>query len=228
MTDVFRTQHYLRHNQRRLEHLASLRLPIVDKTVLEAGAGVGDMTGFFLDRGCSVTALEGRRENLAEFRIRHPDIDSYCIDLDAPPHDHDVLRRRYDVLFCYGLLYHLAEPRRMLDAFCPIVDLLLLETCVSPGQADELNPCAELSHVVSQSMHGRGCRPTRYWIYHQLQRHFPFVYTCATQPSHPEFPLNWRTLRKSSQLTRAVFVASREALSNADLVRGVCQEHRRA
>ncbi len=51
----FQSEHYQRHNEKRLEHLASLNLPIADSTVLEVGAGIGDHTGFFFR-----TKLPGR------------------------------------------------------------------------------------------------------------------------------------------------------------------------
>ncbi|MEG4231950.1 hypothetical protein QUA40_07545 [Microcoleus sp. Pol11C3] len=57
---VFHCDGYLRHNQRKLEHLASLGLDIVGKTVLELGAGIGDHTSFFRDRSCEVIVTEGR------------------------------------------------------------------------------------------------------------------------------------------------------------------------
>lgn len=44
---VFHCDEYLRDNQRRLEHLASLGLDIVGKTVLELGAGIGIIQAFF-------------------------------------------------------------------------------------------------------------------------------------------------------------------------------------
>jgi hypothetical protein len=46
---LFHSPDYIRHNARRLEHLASLRLPIHDATVLEIGAGIGDHTTFYLE-----------------------------------------------------------------------------------------------------------------------------------------------------------------------------------
>jgi hypothetical protein len=52
----FFSQHYTQHNQARLKHLASLGLPIGGRTVLEVGAGPGDDTAFYLERGCRVTA----------------------------------------------------------------------------------------------------------------------------------------------------------------------------
>src|SRR5438045_3527021 len=56
----FHSWHYLRHTSRRLEHLASLSIPIFNTSVLEAGAGVGDHSHYYLDRGCQITITEAR------------------------------------------------------------------------------------------------------------------------------------------------------------------------
>ena len=56
---AFHSTPYLSHNARRLEHLASLNLPIHGSSVLEVGAGIGDHTTFYTDRGCAVVATEG-------------------------------------------------------------------------------------------------------------------------------------------------------------------------
>jgi len=74
---AFRSFQYLRMNARRLEHLAGLGLPIAGRDVLEVGAGIGDLTSFFLDRGCSVTAIEPRPENRACFATQYGDAESW-------------------------------------------------------------------------------------------------------------------------------------------------------
>ena len=71
---AFRNPAYLRMNARRLEHLAGLGLPIAGRDVLEVGAGIGDLTSFFLDRGCQVTAIEPRAENRAYFATQYDDL----------------------------------------------------------------------------------------------------------------------------------------------------------
>ena len=56
----FNEEFYQLHNRKRQEHLASLNLPLGDKRVLEVGAGVGDHSKFFIDRGCSIDVTEAR------------------------------------------------------------------------------------------------------------------------------------------------------------------------
>jgi len=208
----FTNSHYQRINQRRLEHLASLHLPLEHLRVLEVGAGIGDLTPFFLDRNCEVVITEGRPDNLALLRQRYPQQPVRFLDLDDPPED---FGQRFDVVFCYGVLYHLSQPLKALAFLARHCDqLLLLETCVSYGEEPQLHPCAENAALPTQSLRGIGCRPTRVWVYQQLARHFPYVYLPRTQPYHPEFPCDWSTPPPSSGLTRAIFIASRQPLSH--------------
>ena len=102
--------------KRRQEHLDSLGLDLAGRTVLEVGAGIGDHTTFFLDRGCRVLSTDGRPENLAGFRERDDLFTAYphrdclelaVLDLDRPPAD---FGRSFEVVYCYGVLYHLEHP----------------------------------------------------------------------------------------------------------------------
>ena len=43
-----------------------------NKNVLEVGAGIGDHSSYFLDRGCSVLTTEVRPENLKIIKQHHP------------------------------------------------------------------------------------------------------------------------------------------------------------
>jgi hypothetical protein len=85
-----------------------------------------------------------------------------------------------------------------------------------------VNLCTEDSRVPSQSISGTGCKPTRPWIFEQLQQRFAHVYMPTTQPCHPEFPVEWTEHPVSDQqLSRAIFVASREPLINDKLMAGI-------
>jgi SAM-dependent methyltransferase len=212
---AFHAQFYLRHNQRRQEHLASLALPIAGASVLEVAAGIGDHTSFFLDRGCAVVSTEGRSRNLANLRKRYPAVDVRHLDLEHPAD----LGQTFDIVYCYGALYHLCHPAEALAFMARHCSkMLLLETCVSFGNAEAFNLVDELINHPTQSMVGRGCRPTRPWIHAQLRQHFDFVYIPRTQPNHEEFPLDWNAPPPPpEQNTRAVFIASRQALENPKL-----------
>jgi SAM-dependent methyltransferase len=224
---AFRNPWYQRHNHRRLEHLASLGLGLVNKSVLEVGAGVGDHTFFFLDRNCSVVSLEARSENCQLFaktmqtaassgygkasrwRLVQGDAES----LNA------TLTEQFDIVYCYGLLYHLEDPALALRAMAArCLDLLLLESCLSFGDDKAINKISEDRTDPTQSFRGGGCRPTRPWIMSQLKALFPYVYVPRTQPAHEEFPLDWSGVQPSDRLKRATFIGSRRAIENELLI----------
>lgn len=214
--DAFLSYHYQRHNQRRLEHLSSLGLPIVGSTVLEVGAGIGDHTSFFIDRGCKIITSEAREENIKILRSRYPGIKVLHLDLEHPPEEFNEL---FDIIYCYGLLYHLKNPVIAIKFMSKCCNkMLLLETCVSFGDEESVNPSTEEANYPTQAISGKGCRPTRKWVFNQLKQYFDFVYMPTTQPNHEEFPINWAMPPTNKILTRAVFIASRERLINNLLV----------
>jgi SAM-dependent methyltransferase len=210
----FAAKAYQVHNAARLGHLASLGLPLDGKRVLEVGAGPGDHTGFYLERGCTVTSTDARQECVDELQARHPGVEAHVVDMNRMPMKPSE-RRAFDVVHCYGLLYHLEDPGTALRALAfACKGILLLETCVSVGDGLHINLVDEAAYDATQSATGHGCRPTREWVFHELQQHFEHVYQTITQPNHPEFPLDW-TARSKTALSRAVFVGSREPLDES-------------
>lgn len=228
-TEFFHRVAYQRHNARRLEHLASLNLDLYERSVLELGAGIGDHTTFFLDRGCDVLSIEGRRENieiyektLLQYQLRPGQI---CRIVQADLEDVETLQcEPADIVYCYGLLYHLANPEPLLgwiDQHCR--SLLLLETRVAFGDDEVLNPIKENPGNPTNALGGTGCRPTRPWLFHRLKEYFRHVYLPYTQPWHEQFALDWtlESLPSIREVYRAVFVASRKPLRNALLLQEI-------
>ncbi len=205
-SDIFWSTHYTRHNQRRQEHLASLGLPLADRRVLEVGAGIGDHTSFFLDRRCTIVVTEAQEQNLAILRARYPYLDVRQLDLNEPPPE----TIEVDIVYCYGTLYHLQRPAEAITWMARCASsMLLIETCVAAGQADELSPFEEHAGDPDNAMTGHGCRPTRSWVRRELETCFSHVYLPITQPWHEEFPIDWSLAGLAGQtLIRAVFVAS--------------------
>jgi len=104
---VFLTPEANAINIMRQAHLASLGLDLACKQVLEVGAGIGLHTPFFLERGCEVLVTDGNAENVGEIRRRLPNVPSTLLDLEQDGAlDH---LGTFDIVYCYGLLYHLTE-----------------------------------------------------------------------------------------------------------------------
>jgi SAM-dependent methyltransferase len=201
-------------NRARQQHLASLDLDLGGKKVLEVGAGIGLHTPFFLERGCEVTVTDGRAENVAEIARRLPTVRTAMVDLEADKSLGEL--GRFDIVYCYGLLYHLGNPERALARLAEVCDgMLLLETAVSPGNHDELLFVRDPDYL-NQAVSGVGCRPTRLWVLNRLRMLFGHAYIPHTQPDHVDVPFDWK--QPPIQLMyRSIFVGSRAPLSQPTL-----------
>jgi SAM-dependent methyltransferase len=198
-------------NRARLDHLASLNLPIEGRRVLEVGAGVGRLTGFFLDRGCEVVATEARDHNVAEL-ARRRSVTARVANVEESLSD----LGRFDVVFCYGLLYHLESPIRALRNMAAVCDdLLLLETMVCDSRLPVLR-LEDETLSVNQALAGLAHRPSPSYVALAANRvGFEHVYIATEPPKHSDFQFEWRDNLDNARdgvLLRAVFVASRRPL----------------
>jgi len=208
---VFLRPEALAFNEARLRHLASLQLPLERKSVLEIGAGIGLLTRFFEERECDILSIEARPENVAEIRRQYPHRKVKVLDIEKVE-DLSFLGE-FDIVFCYGVLYHLSDPDRALQKLSLVCkEILLLETCVTPGNHLSPHITRENRHAKDQSFTGWGCRPTRPWIMDRLRAYFGFAYVTRTQPKHPDFDLDWIS-PLDKPLHRAVFIGSKKPLN---------------
>lgn len=208
----FFSTHYQDHNCARLAHLATLGLRLDYRYVLDIGSGPGDHTAFYLERGCSVFPIDAREECLDALKRRFPQVRTARIDMNNPGRLMEL--GTFEVIDCYGLLYHLLhKPQAALQATARACShLMVLERCVAYGNDCTLHLVPEDSNDFKQSVSARGCRPTRAWVFAELRKHFAYVYQTRTQPNHAEFPLDWSKHVPDSSLIRAIFVAARHEL----------------
>ncbi|HEV2523225.1 MAG TPA: class I SAM-dependent methyltransferase [Candidatus Acidoferrales bacterium] len=217
-TETFDTPEALEINRARMAHLQSLGLPLSNRSVLEVGCGVGHLTQFFVGQSCRVVSLDGRAENIDSLRTRYPGLEAHVVDAES-----DLSRfGQFDIVFCYGLLYHLENPLRALRKMAAACnDLLLLETIV----CDHDRPILLLDDETkthSQALQGVGSRPSPSFVVMALDRvGFPFVYAPRVPPNHPDFQFEWRNnldWRRDAHLLRCVFVGSKQKLQSGALV----------
>lgn len=208
----FTTPNYIAINKARLEHLASFKLDLAKKSVLEVGAGIGSLTKFFEDLECPILSTDSRPENIAEIAKRWPYRKLQVLDLNQTP-DISFLGS-FDVIFCYGTLYHLSRPEQALASLSSICrEMILLETIVSPGNNMEINFVKE-SDSKTQAMSGTGSRPTRRWVMEMLRKYFGYSYITKTQPHHEDFDVCWCVPPYKKKNHRAVFLGSKAPLKN--------------
>jgi Methyltransferase domain len=131
------------------------------KTVLELGAGYGDIGHFFSMLGAKVTCVEGREKNTQQILQRYPSLKAITHDLNQGLPS----KQRYDVIIHFGVLYHLQTPERSLRESCQCSEHLILETECSDSDDPQFLPTAkETSYVYDQAIDGVGTRPSQAWV----------------------------------------------------------------
>jgi SAM-dependent methyltransferase len=217
-------------NKARLDHLASLDLSLQGKMVLEVGSGIGLLTPLFESLECDVVSTDGRESNVAENLRRHPWREGRVFVADLEEKGSHGPFPIFDIVFCYGTLYHTSSPAQVLRDLARVCrGMLLLESRVWPVDDGEIHVTHESTRVEDQGLHGCGCQPARDWIMDRLQELFEYSYVTKTQPDHPEFPTMWPVEDSGMRLrSRSVFVASRYPLSEKLLSASLLNKQGRA
>lgn len=216
---VFDHEPAVRINQARMNHLRSLDLNLSGRTVLDVGCGVGHLAQDLARWGCRVTCVDARPANIAELRRRFPRADAHVVNVESEGLNHFG---RFDVVFCYGLLYHLENPIAVLRNLATVCqDLLLIETLVCDCDQPILALTDEPNVTWNQSIGAFGCRPSPSWVAMAVNRcGFPYVYAPAHPPEHEDFQFDWRNdlgYSRNGHPMRCIFVASRQLLENPAL-----------
>jgi SAM-dependent methyltransferase len=206
-------------NRARLEHLASLELRLEGRRVLDVGSGPAHLAQFFVERGCSVVSTDARQENIDRMRELYPRHEGHVADVEETDFSQFG---RFDVVFCYGLLYHLENPLRALRNVAAVCDdLLLLETMICDSSAPVLRLEDEYLSA-NQALRGLAHRPSPSWVGTALNRiGFRHVTIAREPPDHQDYRFEWRNdaaTARDGHLLRAIFVASRQPLANERLV----------
>ena len=203
-TDIFHHTGYLRINSRRLEHLATLGLPLNNRKVLEVGAGIGDHSSFYIDRGCKITITDGRADNVEYIKNIYPQDDIRILDMDNP-----VLpdNEKWELIHCYGLLYHLNFPGKAITFLSNRCENFMILETIAHDKDIDITRAEEPKSIQQNSLSGLCYRFSKTWVLKQLQANFKYVYTTKTYPHHRDFPR-----------IRGIFIASHEEIINNNLL----------
>lgn len=130
----FDTPSARRLNQARAEVLGQLlevvRRTMPLRTALDVGCGIGFFAGRLQQDGLDVQAVDGRAENAAEARRRNPTLPVTVQDVENP---RIVSLGTFDLVLCFGLLYHLENPFLAVRHLAALTgSVLLIESVVAP------------------------------------------------------------------------------------------------
>lgn len=131
---VFDEGAYMAVNRVRLELVSQFLPPIIRDcqitTALDAGCGYGFFSNHLTELGLAVAAFDARAANVDETRRRYPTVVCYVHDVE----DQRVLELgSFDLVCCFGLLYHLENPFRAIRHLSALTrKVMLVESRVAP------------------------------------------------------------------------------------------------
>lgn len=186
---VFNGEHYERLNISRAEVLREilreLTQPLGLRTAIDIGCGLGFFSQLMSTLGLQVTAVDGRHENIEEGKKRYPNIRFLCFDVQDPSL---LSLGEFDLVLCFGLLYHLENPLlavRHLQAIT--TQLLIAESVTFPGEEPVMALIDEELHE-DQGLNHVAFYPTEPCLIKMFYRAgYPFVYALIRRPAHPDF-----------------------------------------
>ncbi len=160
--------------------------PLLDlSTAVDAGAGVGFFSQTLFDCGLHVCGFDGRTENVNEARRRFPHIPFECADVQDPA----VLELgKFDLVLCFGLLYHLENPLLAIRNLRGLTEkCLLLESMCVPDEKPSML-LREEPREDDQSLTDVAYYPSEGSLIKMLYRAgFAFVYHVFPLPDHDDF-----------------------------------------
>ena len=154
-------------------------------TAIDSGCGVGFFSQMLSECGLQVRGFDGRSQNVAEARARFPEIRFDQGDVEsASIRDCGV----FDLVLCFGLLYHLENPLAAIRNLRALAGkCLLLESMCVPGEKTAAL-LREEPRLDNQSLTDVAFYPSEATLIKMLYRAgFHVVYRVVALPVHDDF-----------------------------------------
>lgn len=175
-------------------------------SVADVGCGVGYFSSFLSELGFTVTAFDGRAENVEEAKRRYPQLIFRHANVEDPSM---ASAEACDLVLCVGLLYHLESPVRALRNLANITrKVLLIESYATPQKQTALF-LREEADFEDQSLTNLALYPSETTLIKLCYRvGFPEVYRFTPLPDHEDF-----RDRNGRKRQRTMLLASRSPLT---------------
>jgi FkbM family methyltransferase len=165
--------------------IESLRRDLNLGTAIDVGCGLGYFAGLLHEMGFSVVALDGRQENIIEAQRRYPGLDFRLANAENASIQSFG---KFDLGFCFGLLYHLENPFvAVRNLFALTRTIAVVEGMVLPGDEPVLGVRDE-GPTEDQALRYVALYPTENGLVKLLYRSgFPYVYRFRIRPPHADY-----------------------------------------
>lgn len=186
---AFDTRHYLdliRARGATIRRVVRTLKPTLGlRNAVDAGCGVGFFAQTLSEMGLETRGFDGRFENVVEARKRFPKVAFECGDIESAE---IAALGTFDLVLCFGLLYHLESPMRAIRHLRALTGKgLLIESMCVPGDDARMMFREEPSQH-DQSLTDMAFYPSESCLVKMLYRAgFADVYRVARLPEHDDF-----------------------------------------
>ncbi len=212
---IFDAEHYESLNTSRAAVVSALLEQLKGRvtlsTAIDVGCGTGYFSGLLKSLGFDVVAVDGRKQNVEEASRRNPGITFKCCDAQSA----ELLQLgTFDLVFCFGLLYHLENPFLTVRYLREMTkQLLLVEAVIYPG-AEPIMGLVDEGLTDDQGLNHVAFYPTESCLVKMLYRSgFAHVYRFQPLADHIEY----RNTSKTRQV-RTMLAASHSPLASDRVV----------
>jgi SAM-dependent methyltransferase len=204
-------------------HLDKLR----GRKVIDLACGYGWWGQSLLEHGAEVIFIDGREAHLEQVRKQVPGATTFLMNLetDAFPVS------KVDLILCMGIIYHIADPRKLFDKMAAITDRVFVDTTCLDHDGEFIVFHQESNDTNAFSLTGNACRPSPKWVMRQLsgagftraEDISDPIGNRVPQPGFPGLVYDWkyeRTCgwRRNEQTLRRMFLASKAGTTDDLLV----------
>jgi FkbM family methyltransferase len=223
---AFDTRHYLdliRTRGATIRRVVRALKPALGlRSAVDAGCGVGFFAQTLTEMGLETRGFDGRFENVVEARKRFPKIAFERGDIESAE---IVELGTFDLVLCFGLLYHLESPMRAIRHLRALTGKgLLIESMCAPGD-DTRMMLREEPRQHDQSLTDMAFYPSEPCLVKMLYRAgFAHVYRVRRLPEHEQFRETTDRARQRTMLFashRPLAVAAVACLERVDEPRGL-------
>jgi SAM-dependent methyltransferase len=203
---IFDAEHYENLNAPRATVVSTLLSGLIQKlalhTALDVGCGLGYFAGLLQSLGLKVSAVDGRHGNVEEARRRFPEIPFHQFDAEDPKVRELGI---FDLVFCFGLLYHLENPMNAVRHLHAMTrELLLIEAVTFPGE-EPIMALVDEGTGEDQALNRIAFYPTEACLVKMLYRAgFSNVYRLNGLPKHPDYYAGTNTRRTRTMLAGSI------------------------
>jgi FkbM family methyltransferase len=187
--------------------LRELSNSLILKTALDAGCGIGFFSNYLSSVNLKVTAFDAREENIEEAKMRNPQVEYSVRNVED-----SCIRELglFDVVLCFGLIYHLENPFRAIrNLYDVTAKVLFIESMVTPSRSPITTLMSEFQGD-DQGLRYVAFIPSEACLIKMLYHAgFLEVYKTIQLPDHEDFRETFTHQRR-----RTVLVASKVKLQS--------------